>query len=137
MILGVHNALMINPLRALTFVTLLVLPFASAQGDQRDVVAGVLANHLDAIIAPCPEPLDEIAACYQYVGAVDIHKMALDVYASMTTGFDWVIPWHVAEDGALMRAFSVRIDGESVMYFVALRPAGGGSLAFVIHSDSL
>ena len=120
-------------MKSLALVLLLALTSALAQEHPVDVVAGALANHLDATISTCPD-IGVPASCYAYVADVEIHKTALDVFVMGASEFSWVVPWFAGEDGRLSRAFMI---GETV-YLIALMPSGGrGSGAMVLLADDL
>lgn len=120
-------------MRTIALLLALALGTALAQERSLDFVAGTIANHLDAITVDCPEGLGLPAACYVYVADVDIHKMALDVFAMGVSDFRWIVPWQQMETG-LGRAF----DLGGVAYLIALTPNGErGSMALVFLSDDL
>ena len=114
-------------------VLLLALSIALAQNTHpTELVAAAIANHLDAITTPCPD-IGITNSCYRYVADIDIHKMALDVYVSITNGITWVVPWQETADAWLMRVFAVG----DVTYAVALMPNGSGSVAMIVLADDL
>lgn len=97
-----------------------------------DVIRSAIANRLDAITTPCPEALEGPAACYEYAGGVELHKLALDAMAATLDDFSWLVPWQPGPNGGLARAFALRADGPA--YLIALVAVGRGSVAVVLPS---